>query len=130
MNRIHDKLFFVLVSFFAATLISCGPVENSSALDKTLYGNTFDSSGSSPQFAAFRSSLSKCQNCHGSWLSLKEADFKTLGLVVAKSPAASKLYYRNQNAISGPGPKNMPNGGYPALSSAELDNLVAWINTL
>ncbi len=110
--------------------LSCGPVENSSTLDKTLYGNSFDYSGSTPQFVAVRTSLSKCQNCHGSWLSLKEADFKTLGLVVAKSVATSKLYYRNQNAISGPGPKNMPNGGYPAFSSSELDDLVAWINAL
>lgn len=130
MIRFKSKFLLSCFIFLPALLFSCGPVENSSALDKTLYGNTFDTTGSSPQFAAVRTSLFKCQNCHGSWLSLKEADFKTLGLVVAKSPAASKLYYRNQNATSGPGPKNMPNGGYPAFSSAELDNLVAWINTL
>ena len=130
MSQFKSKFSYSCLIFLSATLFSCGPVENSSALDKTLYGNTFDTTGSSPQFAAVRTSLFKCQNCHGSWLSLKEADFKTLGLVVAKSPAASKLYYRNQNATSGPGPKNMPNGGYPAFSTAELDNLVAWINTL
>lgn len=122
--------FCGFVFLLALGLVSCGPVENSSSLDKVLYGSSFDLSGSTPQFAAVRTSLAKCQACHGSWLSLKESDFKTLGLVVGGSPENSKLYYRNQGATSGPGPKNMPNGGYPAFSVSELQNLVTWINGL
>ncbi|MBC7466774.1 MAG: hypothetical protein H7256_12345 [Bdellovibrio sp.] len=126
-----SKKFFLNVSLvFGLLLPSCGPVENSSTLDKTLYGNTFDTSGASPLFTAVRTSLVKCQSCHGSWLSLAEADFKTLGLVVAKSPESSKLYYRNSGATSGPGPKTMPNGGYPSLTNDELQGMVNWINSL
>jgi len=124
-------LFSKSLIFVVATLLySCGPVENSSTLDKTLYGNTLDTSGSSPQFIALRTSLTKCQSCHGSWLALAEGDFKTLNLVVAKSPENSKLYYRNQGATSGPGPHNMPNGGGPAMTAAELQNMIDWINSL
>ena len=119
-------LFF----FVLAGLFSCAPVENSSTLDKVLYGSSFDLSGSAPQFAGVRASLTKCQNCHGSWLSLKEADFIILGLVTKGSPAGSKLYYRNQGTTMGPGPKNMPGGGYPSFSVAELENLINWINAL
>jgi hypothetical protein len=72
----------------------------------------------------------KCQNCHGSWLSLSETDFKTLGLVVAGSPDSSKLYYRNSSATSGPGPRTMPNGGTPALTADEIQTMVSWINAL
>lgn len=122
----YSGLIFVL----ALTLPSCKPVENSSTLDKVLYGPSLDISGSSPLFSSVRTSLSKCQNCHGSWLSLKEADFKTLGLIVGHDPANSKLYYRNLNATLGPGPHNMPNGGGPTLSAAELQNMVDWINGL
>ncbi len=61
---------------------------------------------------------------------MSENDFKTLGLVVARSPDSSKLYYRNQNAPTGPGPKNMPTGGQPSLTSAEIQNMVDWINAL
>ncbi|MFZ3231311.1 MAG: hypothetical protein WA160_13970 [Pseudobdellovibrio sp.] len=127
----YNNRFFILI-IFALSLCSqsCGPVENSASLDRTLYGSTLDVSGSTALFASVRTSLSKCQACHGSWLSLKEADFITLGLVVAKSPDTSKIYYRNQTATSGPGPKNMPSGGNPALSAAEIQNMINWINGL
>lgn len=111
-------------------LPSCGPVENSASLDKTLYGPSIDISGASPLFASVRTSLTKCQTCHASWLSLSESDFKTLGLVVAGAPDSSKLYYRNSSATSGPGPRTMPNGGYPALTPTEIQNMINWINAL
>jgi hypothetical protein len=122
---------FLLINFILGlSFIGCGPVDNSSSLDKSLFGPAVDLSGASPLFASVRTSLMKCQNCHGSWLSLSESDFKSLGLVVAGSPDSSKIYFRNQTAPTGPGPKNMPSGGYPALTSAEIQNMADWINAL
>lgn len=117
------------VFLIAAGVAACSPVENSSSLDRALYGNV-DLSGATPQFLAVRTSLSKCQTCHGAWLSLKQADFISLNLVVANSPENSKLYYRNQGVTVGPGPHNMPSGGYPTLTATELTNMVTWINSL
>ena len=121
--RLSRFLFLIFVLFFG-----CGPVENSSTLDKAIYGNT--TINANPQFASVLISLKKCKNCHGEWLSFQEADFISNGLVVAKDSENSKLYYRNINAISNNGPKSMPNGGLPALSTPELNNLIVWINTL
>lgn len=113
----------------AVGIAACSPVENSSSLDRALYGNV-DLSGASPQFIAVRTSLQKCQACHGAWLSLKQADFLSLNLVVANSPENSKLYYRNSGVTVGPGPHNMPSGGYPTMTATELTNMETWINSL
>lgn len=120
---------YFLFSFLLVVIAGCKPVDNSAALDRTLYGPSIDTGGS-PLFTAVRASLTKCQSCHGSWLSLTEAEFVSLGLVVADSPETSKLYYRNQGAASGPGPANMPNGGAVALTADELQGMIDWINSL
>lgn len=120
---------FSLVLAGSLMISSCGPVENSSALDESRFGPIVEIPGS-PLFSAVRTSLNKCSNCHGSWLSMTEEQFISTGLVVAGSPDSSKLYYRNQGAASGPGPHDMPINGFPALSSAELQDMIDWINAL
>ncbi len=127
--KFREFIFYSLV-FLTTILNGCGPVENSSASDKAKFGPPIDISGSTPLFGAVRTSLTKCQNCHGSWLSLSETDFVSLGLVVRRSPEGSKLYYRNQLSTTGPGPKNMPTSGYPQLSSTEVQTMIDWINGL
>lgn len=121
------KIFLFITTFIS---FSCGPVENSSTSDKSKYGPAIDITGSTPLFASVRTSLTKCQNCHGNWLSLTESEFISTGLVVRRSPEGSKLYYRNQQSTTGPGPKNMPTMGYPALSSTEIQTMIDWINGL
>ena len=108
--------------------MGCGPVENSSVLDKSLYGNA--NSNASAQFKAVLTAMKKCQKCHGEWLSFQEADFISTGLVVPGDPQNSMLYYRNINATSNSGPKNMPNLGLPPLSTTELNSLITWISSL
>ncbi len=124
---VRSKIFFPIVLLLS---VSCGPVENSATSDKSKFGPPIDITGSTPLFASVRASLTKCQNCHGNWLSLTESQFVSTGLVVKGSPEGSQLYFRNQLAMTGPGPKNMPTMGYPAMTSAEIQTMIDWINGL
>ena len=106
-----------------------GAVENSSSTDASLYAISADVG--SAAFITVKTALrANCLYCHSEWNSYLEADFVNAGLVVSNNPAASKIYYRNANATSGPGPHNMPNGGYPALTNADLANIITWIGTI
>jgi hypothetical protein len=78
--KLRKRFHFILV---LGLLLGCGPVYNSASLDAR-FADTFDLSGSTPLFASVRTSLSKCQDCHGSWLSMKESDFISVGLVVGR----------------------------------------------
>lgn len=110
-------------------LAACGKIDNSSSTDKNLYGTITDTGSS--DFLAVKTMLrSSCISCHPEWNSYTDTDFVTGGLVVAANASASKLYYRNQVATMGPGPKNMPSGGQVALTDAELAIMISWINSL
>ena len=111
---------------------SCsGPVENSNTNDRGQYGSSQDVG--TPEFTPARKIIrEQCAFCHthAAWNGYQQADFIAAGLVTADNPAASSIYYRNTNAASGPGPKTMPNGGYPAMSNGDLSILITWINSL
>ncbi len=119
------------LTFLAAVLIfsSCGKVENSSSIDGSLYGNYTDTG--SPNFLATKEMMkTSCYVCHGAWKTYSEQDFIATGLVTPGSASTSKLYFRNTFAASGSGPKNMPQSGYPPISTADLAIMEQWINAL
>jgi uncharacterized membrane protein len=115
-----------LVFILSLIILSCGRVENSSSQDRARYSPNM---GGSAEFQAALAVLSaKCSECHGSWEGFTESEFVTAGLVVANDPTKSKVYYRNQ---LGPGPSNnMPDSGRPAMTSAELQTIAEWINSV
>ncbi len=123
MNKI--VLFLVI-----ALVVSCdGPVENSNTTDMSQYGNTQDTG--TPAFLAAKTIIrTNCTFCHrhAGWNSYQEADFVANGLAVPGDVNSSQVYYRNTNALSGPGPKNMPSGGYPAIGAGDLVTIADWIN--
>jgi len=124
-------MFKFSLALFLITLtgFSCGKVNNSSSLDRVYYSASRPTGSS--LFLSVNSMLgTKCSGCHPAWISFSESDFISGGLVVAKSPDASKLYYRNQSATTGPGPRTMPNSGFPALTSDEIQTMTDWINSL
>ncbi len=122
----------IKLSTIAAILLissACGKIDNSSSTDKNLYGTITDTG--STDFLAVKTMLrNSCISCHAEWNSYTDTDFVNTGLVIAANSAASKLYYRNQVATMGPGPKNMPSGGQAALTDAELAIMINWINSL
>ena len=123
MNRIFLFIAAILV-------VSCdGPIENSSTSDLSQYGNIQDSG--TPAFLAAKAIVrTNCAFCHrhAAWNSYQEADFVANGLVVPGDVNSSQVYYRNANALSGPGPKNMPSGGYPSVGASDLVKIADWIN--
>lgn len=120
--------YFLLFSIILASF-SCGKINNSSSLDRIDYSATRPPG--SALFLSVNSMLSsKCSGCHPAWVSFSESDFISGGLIVPQSPATSKLYFRNQNATIGPGPRTMPNSGFPALTSDEIQTMTDWINSL
>ena len=122
------KTFYKL-AIFALLISSCGKIENSSSLDDVLYGD-FTETGSADYLATKTSLNSYCIQCHAAWRTYSEQNFIDAGLVVPGDPASSKLYYRNANATSGAGPKNMPTSGYPPIPSSDLDVIANWISAL
>lgn len=119
------------LSFIATVLVfsSCGKIENSSSVDDSLYGNYVDTG--SPNFIATKQAMgTSCYVCHGAWKKYSEQDFINTGLIVPGSATLSKLYYRNTFAASGSGPKNMPQSGYPPISTGDLAIMEQWINAL
>lgn len=108
--------------------MACGRLENSSSQDRALY--TSRPTGSAQFNEASAVLATKCSECHGSWSGYAESDFIQSGLVVAQNIDASKIYYRNQTATSGPGPRNMPSQGRPSLTAAETQVVIDWINAI
>ena len=116
----------LILTLFIMTYSSCGKIENSSSQDRFLYSQHPQGT---PQFNAASVVLAtKCGECHGSWTGFSESDFVLSGLITPQKIDTSKIYYRNQNASSGPGKRNMPSSGRPALSATELQTIVDWIN--
>lgn len=107
------------------------------AFDSSLINDTDEdgASGDSPEFLAAKAIIdNNCLGCHnntntGDFRNLTQAQFISKGLVVAKNPGASKIYYRLTGAASGPGPANMPQGA-AALSASDVAAVAAWINGL
>ncbi|MFM6928713.1 MAG: hypothetical protein ACKOX6_09620 [Bdellovibrio sp.] len=90
-------------------------------------GTTVDNS----KFLAAKAVIdSNCLSCHGSGSS--SGDFSNMtqvkminkGMVVAKAPLSSPLYYRLKGSQGG-GNKNMPQGG--SLSAAQVQAVYDWI---
>ncbi|WP_413290523.1 c-type cytochrome [Bdellovibrio sp. HCB337] len=108
------------------------------AFDSSLINDTGDDggvSGDSPEFLAAKAVIdNNCLGCHnssnnGDFRNLTQSQYISKGLVVAKNPGASKIYYRLTGAAAGPGPANMPQGA-AALSAADVAAVAAWINGL
>lgn len=115
---------FYLFIFFISVLTSCGKVNNSSTSDPALVV-----SGSSEFIAAKQVLAQNCITCHAhsSWASYSEADFKSKGLFVRKSPTSSEIYIRirgNDAGIAG----DMPESG-SNLSVADIQTIKSWINS-
>lgn len=71
-----------------------------------------------PQFPAVKAMLdSKCLHCHATFANMTENKALSMGLVVKKNPAASKLFYRLKGS-SGAGTANMPTDA--SLSVSEV----------
>jgi uncharacterized membrane protein len=116
---------FLISALFILATSACGKVENSSSQDKALYSPR---PTGSPQFLAAQAIIvQKCSECHGSWAGFTEVDYVQSGLLVPQNAAASKIYYRNQLATSGPGPKSMPSQGRPAMTATEVQAIEDWV---
>lgn len=123
MKRFYLAGILVLIS------LGCGKIENTSALDESIYGIYIDSG--TPNFLAVKAMIKpSCLYCHGAWKRYSAQDFIVSGLVTPKNPANSKLYFRNLFSTQGPGPRTMPQAGYPPLLPADLDIMKNWINEL
>lgn len=121
MNHLVKLLLVALLVLPACKL----QTENSSVNDEDIYGSTITGTA---QYLAARSVLSKkCAGCH-SYSGMTEAELVNAGLVVAGSPAASRIYYRIAGSTGGGGPKNMPVGS--TLSSTDLNTILVWIQNL
>lgn len=110
-------------------LVSCNDnVINSSTFDESLYSGQFVGGAKFQVIAPVL--VAKCANCHrhSDWSSYSELDYEEYGLVTRGSLTASSVYYRLSNAVEGPGSRNMPQGGSPPLTDAELALLTGWIN--
>ncbi len=87
-----------------------------------------------PQFLKAKAIIdAKCISCHsdsakGDYRNLTQAQFLQKGLVIPKNLADSKLYYRLNGALAGPGPKSMPQG--TALPASEVTDIANWINSI
>ena len=124
------KLYTIITLLLLSVVLpSCGKIENSNSLDDIKYTN-FTETGSPNYLIAKAAINSACLQCHGIWKQYTEQTFIDTGLVVRGDPDASKLYYRNQQVSTGPGPKNMPPSGNPAISSADLAAMQQWISAL
>ena len=112
-------------------IFSCGKIENSNSTDKFTYGDATAVAGTQ-QFKDAAVVINKrCSTCHthAQWKNYTEADYVANGLAVSQSPPDSPIYYRNQNATSGPGPKNMPINGNPVMTANELNAVAVWLNS-
>ena len=123
------KKSVALILLLSSILMSCGKIENSSSLDDVRF-SYFTDIGSPNYLIAKAAINSNCLQCHGTWRQYTEQNFIDAGLVVRGNPDASKLYYRNLQAPTGPGPKNMPNAGNPPISTADLSAMQQWISAL
>ncbi|UOF01609.1 c-type cytochrome [Bdellovibrio reynosensis] len=97
-------------------------------------GTTKDEEEVNPLFVAAKAIIdAKCLSCHssssnGDFRNLTESKAMQNGLVVAGSPATSKLYYRLSGATVGPGPRNMPTSG--SVSASEAQAISDWISSI
>ena len=123
------KKLILLTSIFF--LMSCGKIINSSTDNVAIYRPPFIASGAYGEVQKLL--IQHCTICHNHsyWSQLTEQDFIALGLVTARNPTNSRLYYRNINSpVQGAEPSNMPGNGYPSISPANLVIIADWINTL
>ncbi len=126
------RLFFlkwVCCFFVVINLTSCNDlILNSNTFDESRFNTTYD--GGSNFQRIMPTIVSKCASCHehSEWLSFSELDFVDAGYVVNGSPSLSSMYYRLSNALVGPGPRNMPQGGGSDFTDEEVTELENWIN--
>lgn len=114
------SLIFVLISAFS--FASCVQTENSSSQDAGLYGN----SGGGSAFQAARTIIGQnCVPCH-SYHSMSEAGLIAAGVLVARDPVNSKIFYRLVGSDGVNGPKTMPQGS--SLSAADVATIRNWIS--
>jgi len=107
------------------------------SFDSSLINDTGTDGGTiaSTEFLAAKAVIdNNCLSCHnssnyGDYRNLSQSQFISKGLVVAKSPGTSKIYYRLSGALSGAGPANMPQGA-AALSASDVAAVATWINSI
>jgi mono/diheme cytochrome c family protein len=103
--------------------VACGQFYNSNSSDGA--GSAFDCATDPNLCAAYKAiSDNHCFECHA-WSRYKtDAEWTGAGLVVAGSPSTSLLIKRLKNSGS-----TMPQN-FPALSTADYNALVTWIQNL
>lgn len=119
------RLFFLMVCVLMSA--GCLQTENSSALDKNLYGGP---EVADPEFAAAAEVFeARCSgaSCHA-FQNSSSAELVTDGLVVAGDAEGSEIYNRIRGSSGSQGAKNMPPS--TTIPTAEADVIKAWINAL
>lgn len=115
-----------------AGLTGCNElVQNSNSYDDQRYGTSFV--GSADFQMIVPAIAAKCMTCHyhAEWYQYSDQDYLTNGLIVFQNANASPLYYRLSNSpVTGPEPRNMPQGGGAAFTDAEVALLANWINNM
>lgn len=123
-----------VLSRYIATSSSVAGVVFDPALigDGSTEGST---AGPSAQFQLAKNIIDgSCLGCHnnsnnGDFRNLTQDQYIQKGLVVAKSPSTSKIYYRLSGALGGGSNANMPKDA-AALSADQVKAIADWINSI
>lgn len=107
-------------------LQGCGKVNNSSSMDKDIYGSEI--TGSAAFLAARVVLANQCFSCHSAWSAYTETDYVSSGRVVAGNPNSSTLYTSIKGNDSGTTGTMPANGS--TLSSGELLLIKSWIQAM
>lgn len=124
----------VLSRYIATSSTVAGVVFDPSLIgDGSAGGST--SAGPSAQFQLAKNIIDgACLGCHnnsnnGDFRNLTQDQYIQKGLVVAKSPSTSKVYYRLSGAVGGGSNANMPKDA-AALSADQIKAIADWINSI
>ncbi len=134
----HSFSFILFLALTALSVTACGTetrTRRGSSSNLVEGGSSGGSSGGSTgggaaNFAAARAVLNnRCAECHDNFLSMSEAQFVSLGYVVAGFPGNSQLFQRIRGAGVTPAIEDMPDNR-PVLTTSEINTLRVWIEGL
>lgn len=125
----QSVLSILLVVVSVLIFSSCERVVLNSSENDELIASVANLQGGAKFKAVVPVIISKCASCHThqAWYGFDEDDYNLNGLVVAGTPVSSKMYYRLSTATTGPGPRNMPQGGAAAFTETEVALMQDWI---